>query len=63
MGGIAFSGFVCDEDSQHLMVSFPRQLVATLGQIGIVVGKGTADECVVQHAREHGRIVVTQLHG
>lgn len=59
MGGVAFAGFVCDEDCQHIAVSLPSASVVALSKIGITIGRGTPDSAVVYHAREHGRVLVT----
>lgn len=59
MSTIGFRGFVCDEDSQHLAESLTGERVFTLAEIGITIGRGTADAAVVKHARDSGCIVVT----
>jgi hypothetical protein len=59
MAKIYFTGFVCDEDSQHLSDSFPSGYMAPLSQIGITVGAGSPDRAVLLHARDAGRIVIT----
>jgi hypothetical protein len=62
MARIDFRGFVCDEDAlwvDPIIRKTRYGRVLTLAQIGITKNSGSPDDAIVQHARDHGAIIVT----